>query len=276
MAAERQPTEDRSIPVWAPDYERSAWLDIYDQTIQVEGDPETPEEFAAAYDFLHVVTVYFKTEYGSVSSPAQRGLWWTVTAEDITEELDHRNQWAVWDARRRQQTDETATATEVELAHVLALSYRRLQALQGIGGAQQPEYPLFLHVHEKIREARLQEAELAQVLRIGQEPPPLSPFLRTPAWKLLEETHERYDPETHTNTVTYGAEEQARYGVEVIDPFQPHRPETEYEREMHFFPNQEQAVAVQYEYQDMGYVVGDVDDYRDNVKIAEPWEPMDE
>jgi hypothetical protein len=42
---------------------------------------------------------------------------------------------------------------------------------------------------------------------------------------------------------------------------------------MHYFPNQEQAVAVQYEYQDMGYMVGDVDDYQDNVTITEPWEP---
>jgi hypothetical protein len=274
MSTERQPTEG-SYPAWPPLYEQSAWLDVADKTIRVEGDPETPEDFAAGYDFLHIVTVYFKTEHGSISSPTQQGLWWTVTAEDIKDELEHRNQWAQWNARRRQQTDETVTATEVTLAQVLALSYRRLQALQGIGGPNRPEYPLFLHLHEKIREARIQEAELQQVLRPGQDPPPLSPFLRTPAWKMLEETHERYDPDTHTNTVIYGDEEQARYGVEVIDPFQPHRPETEYAREMHYFPNQEQAVAVQYEYADMGYVVGDVDDYRDNVTITEPWEPTD-
>src|SRR5690242_18496591 len=185
MATERPPAEG-PYPAWPPPYEQSAWLDVNDKTIQVEGDPETPEGLGEAYHFLHVVTVYFKTEYGSASSPTQQGLWWTVTAEDIKDELEHRNQWATWDARRRQQTDETATATEVTLAQVLALSYRRLQALQGIGGAQRPEYPLFLHLHEKIREARLQEAKLEQVLRPGQEPPPLSPFLRTPAWKLLE------------------------------------------------------------------------------------------
>lgn len=272
MATERQPAEG-SYPTWPPPYEQSAWLDFTDKTIRVEGDPETPEGFGEAYHFLQVVTVYFKTEYGSASSPTQQGLWWTVTSEDIKDELEHRNQWAQWDVRRRQQTDETATATEVTLGQALALSYRRLHALQGIGGANRPEYPLFLHLHEKIREARLQEAEIDHVQQPGRELPPLSPFLRTPAWKLLEETHERYDPDTHTNTVIYGAEEQARYGVEVIDPFQPHRPETEYEREMHLFPNQEQAVAVQYEYQDMGYVVGDVDDYQENMAITEPWVP---
>jgi hypothetical protein len=32
---------------------------------------------------------------------------------------------------------------------------------------------------------------------------------------------------------------------------------------------------VQYEYADMGYVVGDVDDYQENMTIAEPWEPND-
>lgn len=269
-----QPTPEapRQLAAWAPDYEHSAWLDVDDKTIQVEGDPETPEGFGEAYRFLHVVTVYFKTEHGSASTATQRGLWWTVTAEDIKAEVEHRNQWATWDARRKRQTDETAVATAIELAHVLALSYRRLQALQGIGGAQRPEYPLFLHLHEKIREARLKEAELEQVLRIGQEPPLLSPFLRTLVWKLLEETHEHYDPDTHTNTVIYGDEAQVRYGVEVIDPFQPHRPETEYKREMHYFPHQEQAVAVQYEYQHMGYWVGALDDYQENITIAEPWE----
>lgn len=254
-------------------YEQSAWLDVHNKAIQVEGDPETPEAFAEAYHFLHVVTVYFKTDYGASSSPTQKGLWWTATAEDITDELAHRNAWAVWDARRRQQTDETASATEVELAHVLALSYRRLQALEEIGGPEQPEYPVFLHLHEKIREARMAEAKLNQVLRLGQEPPPLSPFLTTPAWKQVYERQSRYNPDSHIHRIIYGPPEAARYGFETIDPFQPHRPETEYEGELHFFPNQEQAVAVHYEYQHMGYVVGDVDDYQENVTIVEPWEP---
>lgn len=275
MATERQSVEG-PYPPWPPLYERSAWLDVTDKTIQVEGDPETPEVFAEAYHFLHVVTVYFKTDYGSSSSSPQRGLWWTVTAEEIKAELDHRNTWAVWDARRRQQTDETATATEVELAHVLALSYRRLQALEEIGGPERQEYPVFLHLHEKIREARMAEAKLDQVLPRNQEPAPLvSAFLRTPSWKLLYERQSSYNPESHTNRVIYGKPEEARYGFETIDPFEPHLPETEYERELHFFPNQEQAVAVYYEYQHMGYMMGDVDDYQDNVTITEPWEPGD-
>jgi hypothetical protein len=133
-----------------------------------------------------------------------------------------------------------------------------------------------LHLHEKIREARLAEAELDQVLPRGQEPaPPFSPFLRTPAWKLLYERQGSYNPDSHTNRVIYGSPEEARYGFETIDPYQPHRPETEYEREMHYFANQEQAVAVHYEYADMGYVLGDVDDYQENVTIVEPWAPND-
>lgn len=273
MATERQLIEG-PYPPWPPPYEQSTWLDVHNKAIQVEGDPETPEAFAEAYHFLHVVTVYFKTEHGSISSPTQKGLWWTVTAENIREELDHRNQWAVWDARRRRQIDETAIATEVELAHVLALSYRRLQALEEIGGPEQPEYPIFLHLHEKIREARLAEAKLDQVLRPGQEPPPLSPFLTAPAWKQLYERQSRYISDNHTQQIIYGKPEAARYGFETIDPYQPHRPETEYEQELHVFPHQEQAVAVQYEYQHMGYLVGAVDDYQNNVTIVEPWEPI--
>lgn len=271
MATEHQPAEGDQITLWRRDYEHSAWLNVEDKTICVEGDPETWAEFAAAYDFLDVVTVYFKTDYGSSSSPTQRGLWWTVTAEDVKDELEHRNQWATWEALLGRNVDESLT-TLVNLEHVLALSFRRLQALQGMGGPQRPEYPLFLHLHEQIRQARLAEAKLQQVLRPGQEPPPLSPFLQTPAWKLLEETHEQYDPDTHTNTVVYGNTENPRYGFEVIDPYQPHRPETEYEREMHFFPHSEQAIAVHYEYQQMGYVVGAVDDYQENITLVEPWE----
>lgn len=103
----------------------------------------------------------------------------------------------------------------------------------------------------------------------------MAAFLRTPAWKQLYERQSSYNPDSHTNRVIYGKPEAARYGFETIDPYQPHRPETEYERELHFFPNQEQAVAVHYEYADMGYVMGDVDDYQENVTIVEPWEPTD-
>jgi hypothetical protein len=129
-----------------------------------------------------------------------------------------------------------------------------------------------LHLHEKIQEARLAEAQLDQVLRPGQEPPPLAPFLTTPAWKQLYERQSSYNPESQTNRVIYGNPEAARYGFETIDPYQPHRPETEFERELHCFPNQEQTVAVQYEYQHMGYVVGDLDDYQANITLTEPWE----
>src|SRR5258706_7383969 len=120
MATERQPEGTQQPVAWPPAYEQSVWLDVHDETIQVEGDPETEEEFAAAYDFLHVATIYFKTDYGSASSPTQKGLWWTVTAEDIEAELKHRNQWATWAALHRREAD--APVVEVELAHVLALS----------------------------------------------------------------------------------------------------------------------------------------------------------
>src|SRR5215216_4093616 len=100
MATERQPVEG-PYPAWPPAYEQSPWLDVHNKAIQVEGDPNTEEAFAGAYHFLHVVTVYFKTDYGSSSSPTQKGLWWMVSAEDIQEELDHRNQWATWSALHR-------------------------------------------------------------------------------------------------------------------------------------------------------------------------------
>ena len=269
-------TERLSPPAAPPTYEQSPWLDAHNPALQVEGDPETPEAFAATYDFLQVATAYFQTDFGSVTSKLDKGAWWNVTAQDIEDELEHRNAWATWEALQRRQRDETAASTAVTLANALAVSYRRLQALQEVGGPQQPEYPLFLHLHEQIRAARLKEAHLAQVLPVSaHEPlPPVSPFLTTPAWKLLEQTQRRYNPDTYTNTVIYGEPAHARFGFETIDPFQPHRPETEYEREMHYFPNQEQAVVVHYEYMDMGYLVGEVDDYQENITLVEPWQPQ--
>ena len=59
------------------------------------------------------------------------------------------------------------------------------------------------------------------------------PEARTPAWKLLYEQQSSYNPDSHTYRVIYGKSEAARYGFETIDPFEPHRPETEYERESH-------------------------------------------
>ena len=277
MAQERLSPEGMQPPdAWPSAYEQSPWLDVHNAEIQVEGDPETEEEFAATYEFLQLVTVYFQTEHGSIIANETKGLWWTVTAQDIEDELEHRNAWATWEALQRRQRDETVTSPAVTLANALAVSYRRLQALQEVGGPQQPEYPLFLHLHEQIRAARLKEAHLAQVLPVSaHEPlPSLSPFLTTPVWKLLEQTQRRYNPDTYTNTVLYGDPAHARYGFETIDPFQPHRPETEFEREMHYFPNQEQAVAVYHEYMDMGYLVGDVDDYQENITLVEPWEPQ--
>jgi hypothetical protein len=271
MATERLPAEGRQAPAWPPAYEQSAWLDVHNQAIQVEGEPETEEEFAAAYDFLHVATVYFETDFESLAAPT-KGLWWTVTADDVKAELEHRNQWATWEALHRREPD--ATVVEVQLAHVLALSYRRLQALEEIGGAEQPAYPLFLHLHEKLREARLAEAELDQVLPRSQEPaPPVSAFLRTPAWQLVYAWHSSYNPDSHTHRIIYGNPAAARYGFEVIDFYQPAWPKTDDDRELHFFPNQAQAVAVYYEYQAVGYMMGDVDDYWEDVTIAEPWEP---
>src|SRR4051812_1038285 len=183
MATERQIEGTQQPAAWPPAYEQSAWLDVHNKAIQVEGDPETEEAFAAAYDFLHVATLYFKTEFESLAAPT-KGVWWTLTADDVKAELEHRNQWATWEALHRREPD--APVTEVQLAHVLALSYRRLQALEEIGRPEQLEYPLFLHLHEKTREARLAEAELDQVLPRSHEPaPPVSEFLRAPAWKLL-------------------------------------------------------------------------------------------
>jgi hypothetical protein len=236
MPQERLSLEKRHPPTWPPAYERSPWLDARNKAIQVEGDPQTAEAFAAAYDFLHVATVYFKTEHGTDRSPTRKGLWWIVSAEDVEEELNQRNQWATWAKKQRRQTEDASALTEVSLAQVLALSYRRLQALHQVSGPEHLDYPVFLHVHEQIREARCMQAQIEQVLPVNaKEPlPPLSPFLTTPAWKRVGEVQEQQEPVTQTNTVVYGNPELARYGFTVIDPYHhPLSPLIHWERQNH-------------------------------------------
>jgi hypothetical protein len=221
--------------------------------------------------------VYFKTEFGADRSPTRKGLWWTVSAEDVEEELNQCNQWAIWAKKQRPPIEEESAPTEVSLAQVLALSYRRLQALHQVSGPEHPDYPVFLHLHEQIREARRVQALREQVLPIdAREPlPPLSPFIMTPVWKLMGEVQEQHDPVTQTTTVVYGNPEQARYGFTVIDPYhhpsQPSHPVRK--KELYTFESQAQSLAVHYEYQVMEHVVGDVTDYQANVTIVEPWEP---
>ncbi len=120
MPQERLSQERAQPPAVRPrEYERSAWLDAHKPEIQVEGDPETEEEFAAAYDFLQVATTYFQTDFGSVTFKLDKGAWWKVTAQDIEDELEHRNAWATWEALQRRQRDEPATSTAVTLANAL-------------------------------------------------------------------------------------------------------------------------------------------------------------
>jgi hypothetical protein len=267
----RQPLSD-----WSPAYERSSWLDVSYKAIQVEGDPQTEAEFTAAYDFLHVATVYFKTAHGADRSQTRTGLWWTVDSEDIEEELNQRNQWVTWAKKQRRHNEEASAPTEVSLAQVLALSYRRLQALHQVSGPEHPDYPLFLHLHEQIRAARRVQAQRDQVLPIDarESPPPLSPFVTTPVWKLVGAVQEQHDPVAQTTTVVYGNPEQARYGFTVIDPYHDpsHPPHPVVEEELHTFESQAQALAVHYEYQYQGYFVGDVKDEYTHTTLLTPLE----
>jgi len=69
------------------------WLDVHDETIQVEDDPETQEEFAATYDFLacglRSISIW---DYGFGTLPLE-GLMVDGHGDDIKAELEHRNQW---------------------------------------------------------------------------------------------------------------------------------------------------------------------------------------
>jgi len=96
-----------------------------------------------------------------------------------------------------------------------------------------------LHLHVKIREARLAEANSIRCYTQPGASAACVGVLRAPAWKLLYERQGSYNPDSHTNRVIYGDQEEARYGFETIDPYQPHGQNGVRARAATFFPNQE-------------------------------------
>lgn len=132
---------ERIIPETQPDFMTSYWL-RFSGVKPVPGDPETAAQFTATHTCLTTITNYL----AYVAGP-----WFTVTPEEIA---DAHREFIEWSERYNQTSRETGEGlltTDISLQNLLALSTRRLNALEEFGGEGREEYPIFEHFHNMIR-----------------------------------------------------------------------------------------------------------------------------
>lgn len=130
-------------PETRPDYLDSRWLD-FEGIKPVEGDPSTQAQFTATHTCLATITSYV----ADTVDP-----WFTATAQDVQDVHSQFIEWSQRYNRTSRETGEGMLTTDISLPNLLALSTRRLYALEEFGGEGREEYPLFLHVHNLIRTA---------------------------------------------------------------------------------------------------------------------------
>lgn len=108
----------------------------------VPGDPETSAQFTATHTCLTTITNYL----AYVAGP-----WFTVTPEDIANAHREFIEWSEGYNQTSRETGEGLLTTDISLHHLLALSTRRLYALEEFGGEGREEYPIFYHFHNMLR-----------------------------------------------------------------------------------------------------------------------------
>ena len=132
---------ERITPETRPDFMASHWLRFGDVQ-SVPGDPETAAQFIATTTCLTTITNYL----AYVAGP-----WFTVTPEEIANAHREFIEWSERYNQTSRETGEGLLTTDISLQNLLALSTRRLNALEEFGGPGREEYPIFGHFHNMIR-----------------------------------------------------------------------------------------------------------------------------
>lgn len=117
---ERVKQQPSAIPDPLPDYRESRFLQ-WGNHVPLAGDPTTPEAFTSALRFLETITEHF-LEFGL----------WEKTPADLRYELAYHNGWRRTELEQ-QGKDPEATEPAITLAHLRALSKRRLLAMDETG-----------------------------------------------------------------------------------------------------------------------------------------------
>lgn len=123
--------------------------------VKLLGDPETPEDFARAQNYLEAITNHL-IEFGPV---------WEKQPQDIVEELAYHNAWhkAEVEAERKAGVKQ-AEYREISLKQLQALSKRRILAFEETGWEVTHDYRLIAFFNDLISAAVLEQEQLEQLM----------------------------------------------------------------------------------------------------------------
>ena len=119
--------------------------------------------------FLQNVTQFFATDFGSIIDNTTKGRWWTVTAQDVLDELEYYNRWTVWETKALGHGEPDV---ELQVNDVLEAATSQLQMLEQSGSHDETSLPLLCHLYSMIQEAAQTEAEFTQWLNQRKLQPP--------------------------------------------------------------------------------------------------------
>lgn len=123
--------------------------------IQLPGDPETPEDFARAQNYLETITNHL-IEFGPV---------WEKQPQEVAYELDYQNAWHKYQIDQERQAGEKGAAYRaINLQNLSALSKRRLLAFEAAGWEVTHDYRVVQHVDALIEQAALEQEQLEQLM----------------------------------------------------------------------------------------------------------------
>jgi hypothetical protein len=116
-----------------------------------EGDPETPEDFSRAFSYLETITAHF-LEFGPLEEK---------TSMDVEHELSYHNSWHEYEVEQEQKHGNSrAEYREISLAHLRALSRRKLRALAEAGPSAVESLPVAQQMDQLIEQALTEEEAL--------------------------------------------------------------------------------------------------------------------
>jgi hypothetical protein len=123
--------------------------------IHIAGDPETPDDFLRAQDYLETIT----------ARALQHGTLWDMKPTDVVAELDYHNAWLQYETEQERKTGEkTAEYRAVTLHQLQALARRRVLAFEDTGWEVTHDYKVVTHIHSLVEQALLEQEQFEQMM----------------------------------------------------------------------------------------------------------------